>query len=129
MTRFWKEHDETKSQNSHRFSNELTGLNLWVLPQSESLNPQCTRCTNVSSHLVNIIDQTDKQISVIVATIEKLIDEKNDESHACYLHRKKLTGIVGFQVRLLKSDAIDSHLHTYWNNWFWISKLKTDTVT
>jgi hypothetical protein len=27
LTRFWKEHDETESQNSHRFSNELTGLN------------------------------------------------------------------------------------------------------
>jgi hypothetical protein len=33
-----------------------------------------------------MIDQADKQISVVVATIEKLIDEKNDESHACYSH-------------------------------------------
>jgi len=48
-----------------------------------------------------MIDQTDKRISVVVATIEKLIDEKNDESHACYLHRKKLAAITEFQVRLL----------------------------
>jgi len=71
------------------------------LSQSESLNLQCTRCANVFSHLINIIDQTDKQISVVVATIKKLIDEKNDESHTCYLHRKKLAATAGFQVRLL----------------------------
>jgi len=57
-----------------------------------------------------MIDQTDKQISVVVATIEKLIDEKNGESHACYIHRKKLAAIAEFQVRLLQSDAVDSHL-------------------
>jgi len=83
------------------------------LPQSESLNSQCTRCANVSSHLVNIIDQTDKQISVVVATIEKLIDEKSDESHVCYLHRKKLAATAEFQVRLLQSNAVDSCLQTY----------------
>jgi len=33
-----------------------------------------------------MIDQADKQISVVVVTIEKLIDEKNDESCACYSH-------------------------------------------
>jgi hypothetical protein len=71
LTRFWKEHDETKSQNSHRFSNELADLNLWVLSQSKSLNSQCTRCTNVFYHLINIIDYTDKQISVVVTTIKK----------------------------------------------------------
>ncbi len=113
MTRFQKEHDETESQNSHRFSNKLMSLNLWVLPQSESLNSQCTRCANVSSHLINMIDQADKRISVVVATIERLIDEKNDESHACYLHRKSLAAIAEFQVRLLQSDAVDSHLQTY----------------
>jgi hypothetical protein len=59
----------------------------------------------------------------------KLIDEKNDESHACYSHWKKLAGITEFQVRLLQSDAIDSHLWTYWNNRFRISKLKTDSAT
>jgi hypothetical protein len=36
LTRFWKEH-ETESQNSHRASFKLTGLNSWVLSQSESL--------------------------------------------------------------------------------------------
>jgi len=71
------------------------------LPQSESLNPQCTKCENVFAHLINIIDQTDKRIPVVVATIKKLIDEKNDESCACYLHRKKLAAITEFQVRLL----------------------------
>jgi len=129
LTRFWKEHDETKSQNSHRFSNELADLNLWVLSQSKSLNSQCTRCTNVFYHLINIIDYTDKQISVVVTIIKKLIDEKSDESHACYLHRKKLAATAEFQVRLLWSDAVDSHLQTYWNNWFWILKLKTDSAT
>jgi len=113
LTRFQKEHDETESQNSHRSSNELTGLNLQVLSQSESLNPWCTRCANVFSHLINIIDQADKQIPVVVTTIEKLIDEKNDESHACYLHRKKLAAIAEFQVRLLQSNAVDSCLQTY----------------
>ncbi len=129
LTRFWKEHNETESQNSHRFSNELAGLNLWVLSQSESLNSQCTRCANVFSHLINMIDQADKQISVVVTTIEKLIDEKNDESHACYLHRKRLAAIAEFQVRLLWSNAVDSHLWTYWNNWLQILKLKTDSAT
>jgi hypothetical protein len=57
-----------------------------------------------------MIDQTDKQISVVVATIKKLIDEKNDESHTCYLHRKKLAATAGFQVRLLQSDTVDSCL-------------------
>jgi len=57
-----------------------------------------------------MIDQTDKQISVVVTTIEKLIDEKNDESHACYLHRKKLTATAEFQIRLLQSDTVDSCL-------------------
>jgi len=33
-----------------------------------------------------MIDQADKQISVVVVTIKKLIDEENDESHACYSH-------------------------------------------
>jgi len=33
-----------------------------------------------------MIDQADKQIPVVVATIETLIDEKNDESCACYSH-------------------------------------------
>ena len=129
MTRFWKEHDETESQNSCKFSNELAGLNSWVLSQSESLNSQCTRCANVFSHLINIIDQADKQISVVVTTIKKLIDEKNDKSHACYLHRKKLAATAELQVRLLQSDAVDSHLQIYWNNWFWILKLKTDSAT
>jgi len=46
-------------------------------------------------------DQADKRISVVVTTIEKLIDEKSGESHACYLHRKKLAAIAEFQVRLL----------------------------
>ncbi len=62
-------------------------------------------------------------------TIKKLIDEKNDESHACYSHQKKLADTAEFQVRLLWSDAINSHLWTYWNNWFRISKLKTDSAT
>jgi len=48
-----------------------------------------------------MIDQADKQIPVVVATIEKLIDEKNDKSCACYPHQKKLAGIAEFQVRLL----------------------------
>ncbi len=60
-----------------------------------------------------MIDQADKQISAVVATIKKLIDEENDSSCVCYLHRKKLTDIADFQVRLLQSDAIDSCLHTY----------------
>jgi hypothetical protein len=66
----------------------------------------------------------DKQISVVVANNWKLIDEKNDESCACYSHWKKLAGITEFQVRLLWSDAIDSCLWTYWNNRFRISKLR-----
>jgi len=33
-----------------------------------------------------MVDQADKQIPVVVVTIKKLIDEKNDESHACYPH-------------------------------------------
>jgi len=57
-----------------------------------------------------MIDQADKRIPVVVATIKKLIDEKNDEGRACYPHRKKLTGTAGFQVRLLRGDAIDSRL-------------------
>jgi len=129
LTKFWKEHDKTESQNLHRFLNELTDLNPQVSPQSKSLNSWCTRCTNVFSHLINMIDQADKQISVVVTTIEKLIDEKNDESHACYLHRKKLAAITEFQIRLLWSDAVDSHLWTYWNNWLWILKPKTDSAT
>ena len=48
-----------------------------------------------------MIDQADKQIPVVVATIEKLIDEKNDKRCACYPHQKKLAGIAEFQVRLL----------------------------
>jgi len=60
-----------------------------------------------------MIDQTDKQISVVVTTIENLIDEKNDESCACYSHQKKLAAITEFQVRLLQSDAVDSCLQTY----------------
>jgi len=129
LTRFWKEHNETESQNSHRASFELAGLNSQVLPQSESLQSQCIRCADISSCLIDMIDQTNKQISVIVTTIEKLIDEKNDESHACYSHWKKLAGITEFQIRLLQSDAIDSHLWTYWNNRFRIPKLKTDSAT
>ncbi len=62
-------------------------------------------------------------------TIEKLIDEKNDESCACYSHQKKLAGITKFQIRLLRSNTIDSCLWTYWNNRFRISKLKTDSAT
>ena len=96
LTRFWKEHDETQSQNSHRSSNKLTGLNLWVSSQSKSLKPWCARCANVSSHLIDIIDQTDKHICAVVATIEKLIDEENDDSHVCYSHRKKLTDTADF---------------------------------
>jgi len=129
LTRFWKEHDETESQNSRRASFKLAGLNSWVLSQSESLQPQCIRCADISSHLIDIIDQTDKWISVVVTTIEKLINEKNDESHACYSHWKKLAGITEFQVKLLQSNAIDSRLWTYWNNRFRISKLKTDSAT
>jgi len=129
LTRFWKEHDETESQNSHRASFKLTGLNLWVSSQSESLQSQCIRCADISSCLIDMIDQADKWISVVVTTIEKLIDEKNDESHACYSHWKKLADTAEFQVRLLQSDAIDSHLWTYWNNRFRISKLKTDSAT
>jgi len=48
-----------------------------------------------------MIDQADKRIPVVVATIEKLIDEKSGESRACYPHQKKLAGITEFQVRLL----------------------------
>jgi len=129
LTRFWKEHNETKSQNSRRASNELAGLDPQVSPQSGSLQPQCIRCADISSHLIDMIDQADKQIPVVVATIKKLIDEKNDEGRACYPHRKKLTGTAGFQVRLLRGDAIDSRLWTYWNSWFWILKLKTDAAT
>jgi hypothetical protein len=46
-----------------------------------------------------MIDQTDKQISV-VATIKKLIDEENDESHVCY-SQKETSSTADFQVRLL----------------------------
>ena len=129
LIRFQKEHNKTQLQNSHRSSNELTDLNLWVLSQLKSLKPQCARCANVSFYLIDIINQADKQISAVVVTIKKLIDEKSDESCTCYLHRKKLAATAGFQVRLLQSDAIDSHLQTYWNNWFWILKLKTDSAT
>ncbi len=129
LTRFWKEHDETESQNSHRASFKLMGLNSWVLSQSESLQPQCIRCADISSHLIDMIDQADKQISVVIATIKKLIDEENDESCACYSHQKKLAGTTEFQVRLLWSNTIDSCLWTYWNDRFRISKLKTDSAT
>jgi len=54
-----------------------------------------------------MIDQADKRIPVVVTTIEKLIDEKSDESHACYLHRKKLAATAGFQIRLLQSNMVD----------------------
>jgi len=129
LTRFQKEHDETESQNSHRASFKLMGLNPRVLPQSESLQSWCIRCADISSCLIDMIDQTDKQIPVVIATIEKLIDEENDESCACYSHQKKLANTTEFQVRLLQSDAIDSHLWTYWNNRFRIPKLKTDSAT
>jgi hypothetical protein len=43
--------------------------------------------------------------------------------------QKETSSYAEFQVRLLQSDAVDSHLQTYWNNWFWISKLKTDSAT
>jgi len=57
-----------------------------------------------------MIDQADKRIPVVVTTIKKLIDEENDKSRACYLHRKKLAAITEFQVRLLRSNAVDSRL-------------------
>jgi len=43
-----------------------------------------------------MIDQTDKQISAVVAMIKKLIDKEYDNSCVCYSHSKKLTDTADF---------------------------------
>jgi hypothetical protein len=59
-----------------------------------------------------MIDQTDKQISVVVATIKNSLMRRMMKV-TCYLHRKKLAATAEFQVRLLQSDTVDSCLQTY----------------
>ena len=57
--------------------------------------------------LIRDIEEENKNINVVVITINQIYTEKRSEAKVCYLHRKKFVIITDFQVRLLNSVMLD----------------------
>jgi hypothetical protein len=67
----------------------------------------------VSAKLIRDIEEGNKNVSVIVAVIDQARAGEMSGARICYLHRKKLAGTAGFQVRLLNSAMLDERLHAF----------------
>jgi len=57
--------------------------------------------------LIRNIEEENKNINVVVITINQIYIEKKSETKVCYLHRKKLIITADFQVRLLNSAMLN----------------------
>jgi len=74
---------------------------------SEIVLSLCHQCTQVSMKLIRNIEDENKNINVVVITIDQICIEKKSEAKVCYLHRKKFVVTTDFQVRLLNSAMLD----------------------
>jgi len=63
--------------------------------------------------LIKNIEKENKNINVVVITINQIYTEKRSETKVCYLHRKKFVVTADFQVRLLNSTMLNEQLHTF----------------
>jgi len=71
------------------------------------------QCTQVSMKFIRDIEEENKNINVVVITINQIYTEKRSETRVCYLHRKRLVVTADFQVRLLNSIMLDEQLHAF----------------
>jgi len=63
--------------------------------------------------LIRNIEEENKNINVVVITIDQICTEKRSEAKICYLHRKRLAVTADFQVRLLNSAMLNEQLHAF----------------
>jgi hypothetical protein len=90
---------------------EFTQILKWT-HRSEPVSFATVRITKLTVYkmqmsLLILLTWLIRQISRFLLLLQQLKTHwwENDESHACYLHRKKLAATAEFQVRLLWSDA------------------------
>ncbi len=57
--------------------------------------------------LIRDIEKENKNINVVVITIDQICTEKRFNAKVCYLHRKKFAVTADFQVRLLNSTMLN----------------------
>jgi len=60
--------------------------------------------------LIRDIEEENKNINVVVITINQVCTEKRSETKVCYSHRKKLAVTADFQVKLLNSTMLNKQL-------------------
>jgi len=53
------------------------------------------------------IEEENKNINVVVITIDQIYTEKRSEAKVCYSHKKKFAVTADFQVRLLNSAMLN----------------------
>jgi len=57
--------------------------------------------------LIKNIEKENKNINVVVITINQICTEKRSEAKVCYLYRKKFVVTADFQVRLLNNAMLN----------------------
>jgi len=71
------------------------------------------QCTQVSMKFIRDIEEENKNINVVVITINQIYIEKRSEAKIYYSYRKKFVVTADFQVRLLNSIMLDEQLHAF----------------
>jgi len=57
--------------------------------------------------LIRNIEEENKNINVVVITINQICTEKRSEAKVYYLYRKRFVIIADFQIRLLNSTMLN----------------------
>jgi len=63
--------------------------------------------------LIRNIEEENKNINVVVITIDQIYTKKRFKVRVCYLHRKKFVMTADFQVRSLNSAMLNEQLHAF----------------
>jgi len=74
---------------------------------SEIVLSLCHQCTQVLMKFIRNIEKENKNINVVVITIDQVHTEKRSEARVCYLYRKRFIITADFQIRLLNSAMLD----------------------
>jgi len=73
----------------------------------EIVSSLCHQCTQVLMKLIRNIEEENKNINVVVITINQVCMKKRSEVRVCFLYRKKFVITADFQVKLLNNAMLD----------------------
>jgi len=73
----------------------------------EIVSSLCHQCTQVLMKLIKNIEKENKNINIVMITINQVCTEKRFEARICYSYRKKFVVTADFQVRLLNNTILN----------------------